>query len=94
MNIVYLAADEASKEPSAAKFFAMVLAIGGFLFAAKVYDRYKATKDGSKIDPFSPEADFGTQPEEAQVTAPTEEPTEAPERGPKRGFRFPWKGGK
>lgn len=94
MNLVTLAADPASTEPSAAKFFAMLLAIGGFLLVAKVYSRYKDVNNGAKVDPFSPEADRGTLPENPQVTPSADTPEEAPERTSKRGFRLPWKGGK
>jgi len=93
-SITLLAADASAHAPGWGKLGALVLTGGGFLLVMKILERIKAKKEGKIVDPFSREAEFGTQPENSQVTPPTEALKEAPERGPKRGFRLPWKGGK
>lgn len=93
-EFVILAADTSAHAPGWGKLGALLLTGGAFLLVMKVWERAKARKNGEVVDPFSREAEFGTQPEESQVSAPVEPTKEGAERGPKRGFKFPWKGGK
>jgi len=85
--MITLAIPAQATEPGWAKLIALLVAVGLFWVFTQVHKRFKAVKDGTEVNPFSPDDPQATQTTKAQVKTSVEAAKTTTGKGAGKWFR-------